>query len=102
MHDTNITQQGQTNIAIPKIWVVRVAAVVATMALLAVSGTRRAGPSHHQDPWEIVMTFWKTLRWIATIGFLLLLLLAWLYSAGSGDSPPRDAPPLRTAPTIVR
>ncbi len=48
------------------------------------------------------MTFWKALRWTATIGFLLLLLLAWLYSGGSGDSPLRDAPPLRTAPPIVR
>ena len=48
------------------------------------------------------MTFWKTLRWIATIGFLLLLLLGWIDSIRPGDSPARDAPPLRIAPPIVR
>lgn len=37
MHDTSITRQGPTHTAIPKIWVLRVAAVVATIALLAVS-----------------------------------------------------------------
>jgi hypothetical protein len=48
------------------------------------------------------MTFWKTLRWIATIGFLLLLLLGWFYSGHPGNSPQPDAPPARIAPTIVR
>ncbi len=48
------------------------------------------------------MTFWKTLRWTATIGFLLLILLGWLDSRSQGDSPLRDAPPIRIAPPIVR
>jgi hypothetical protein len=48
------------------------------------------------------MKFWKQLRWIATVLFLLLLVGSWLGSATDGDQgcgpgcTPRPAPQILT------
>lgn len=45
------------------------------------------------------MTFWKALRWIGSIAFVVLVLTLWL-KGGHSTQPGSAATPLPPAPTI--
>jgi hypothetical protein len=45
------------------------------------------------------MTFWKALRWIASIAFVALVLTMWL-NGGKSNQPGNGATPLPPVPTI--